>query len=133
MNKSEKLPSRRLGSSGIAVSAIGLGCMSFSGVYGASSDDDGVALIRDALDRGITFLDTSDAYGAGHNETLVGKAIKGRSQLMLAGCSRVQTVCAILPRLGVASVVETDGCAYDKSAVDVANRACDYGSHCWPS
>ena len=78
MNKSEKLPSRLLGSSGIAVSAIGLGCMSLSGVYGASSDDDGIALIRGALDRGITFLDTSDAYGAGHNETIVGKAIKGR-------------------------------------------------------
>jgi aryl-alcohol dehydrogenase-like predicted oxidoreductase len=78
MNKSEKLPSRGLGSSGIAVSAIGLGCMSLSGVYGASSDEDGIAFIRDALDRGIAFLDTSDAYGAGHNETLVGKAIKGR-------------------------------------------------------
>jgi aryl-alcohol dehydrogenase-like predicted oxidoreductase len=85
MNKSEKLPSRGLGSSGIAVSAIGLGCMSLSGVYGASSDEDGIALIRDALDRGIAFLDTSDAYGAGHNETLVGKAIKGRrSELVLA-------------------------------------------------
>jgi aryl-alcohol dehydrogenase-like predicted oxidoreductase len=78
MNKSEKLPNRMLGSSGIAASAIGLGCMSLSGVYGASSDDDGIALIRDALDRGVTFLDTSDAYGAGHNETVVGKAIKGR-------------------------------------------------------
>ena len=78
MSTSEKLPSRMLGASGIAVSAIGLGCMSLSGVYGASSDDDGVALIGDALDRGITLLDTSDAYGAGHNETIVGKAIKGR-------------------------------------------------------
>jgi aryl-alcohol dehydrogenase-like predicted oxidoreductase len=85
MNKTEKLPNRMLGSSGIAVSAIGLGCMSLSGVYGASSDDDGVALIRDALDRGITFLDTSDAYGAGHNETVVGKAIKGRrGEIVLA-------------------------------------------------
>ena len=85
MNTSEKLPSRMLGSSGIAVSAIGLGCMSLSGVYGASSDDDGIALIRDALDRGITFLDTSDAYGAGHNETIVGKAIKGRrGEIVLA-------------------------------------------------
>jgi aryl-alcohol dehydrogenase-like predicted oxidoreductase len=85
MSKSEKLPSRTLGSSGIAVSAIGLGCMSLSGVYGASSDDDGIALIRDALDRGITFLDTSDAYGAGHNETIVGKAIKGRrGEIVLA-------------------------------------------------
>jgi len=78
MNTIENLPGRILGSSGIAVSAIGLGCMSLSGVYGASSDDDGIALIRHALDRGVTFLDTSDAYGAGHNETIVGKAIKGR-------------------------------------------------------
>ena len=78
MNTIENLPDRILGSSGIAVSAIGLGCMSLSGVYGASSDDDGIALIRHALDRGVTFLDTSDAYGAGHNETIVGKAIKGR-------------------------------------------------------
>jgi aryl-alcohol dehydrogenase-like predicted oxidoreductase len=85
MNKSDKLPSRMLGSSGIAVSAIGLGCMSLSGVYGASSDDDGIALIGDALDRGITLLDTSDAYGAGHNETIVGKAIKGRrGEIVLA-------------------------------------------------
>jgi len=85
MNKMEKLPSRMLGSSGIAVSAIGFGCMSLSGVYGASSDDDAVALIHDALDRGITMLDSSDAYGAGHNETLVGKAIKGRrGELVLA-------------------------------------------------
>ena len=74
----QKLPTRKLGSSGIVTSAIGLGCMSLSGVYGASSDDDGIALIREALDRGVTMLDTSDAYGAGHNEELVGKAIKGR-------------------------------------------------------
>jgi aryl-alcohol dehydrogenase-like predicted oxidoreductase len=59
-------------------SAIGLGCMSLSGTYGASDDDDGIAVIREALDRGITLLDTSDAYGNGHNEELVGKAIKGR-------------------------------------------------------
>jgi len=85
MSKSENLPHRLLGASRISVSAIGLGCMSLSGVYGASGDDDGIALIRDALDRGITFLDTSDAYGAGHNETIVGKAIKGRrDELVLA-------------------------------------------------
>jgi aryl-alcohol dehydrogenase-like predicted oxidoreductase len=85
MNTVEKSARRSLGSSGIAVSAIGLGCMSLSGVYGASGDDDGVALIRHALDRGITFLDSSDAYGAGHNETIVGKAIKGRrAQVVLA-------------------------------------------------
>jgi aryl-alcohol dehydrogenase-like predicted oxidoreductase len=72
------LPQRSLGSSGIQTSAIGLGCMSLSGIYGKSGDDEGIALIREALDRGITMLDTSDAYGAGHNEELVGKAIKGR-------------------------------------------------------
>ena len=59
--------------------------MSLSGVYGASSDEDGIALIHEALDRGITLLDTSDMYGFGHNEELVGKAIKGRrSEVVLA-------------------------------------------------
>jgi len=72
------LPNRSLGSSGIATSAIGLGCMSLSGVYGTSNDEEGIGLIREALDLGITLLDTSDAYGSGHNEGLVGKAIKGR-------------------------------------------------------
>ena len=85
MTNKKVLATRRLGSSGIEVSAIGLGCMSLSGVYGASSDDEGIAIIRDALDRGITLLDTSDAYGVGHNEELVGKAIKGRrSEVVLA-------------------------------------------------
>jgi aryl-alcohol dehydrogenase-like predicted oxidoreductase len=79
------LPTRALGSSGMQSSAIGLGCMSLSGTYGASNDDDGLAVIREALDRGITLLDTSDAYGNGHNEELVGKAIKGRrSQVIVA-------------------------------------------------
>src|ERR1700730_4082990 len=85
MANDSSLPTRSLGSSGIQTSAIGLGCMSLSGVYGASNDEEGIALIREALDRGITLLDTSDAYGAGHNEELVGKAIKGRrSDVVLA-------------------------------------------------
>src|SRR5215467_8598591 len=74
----KSLPKRTLGSSGLDVSAIGLGCMSLSGTYGTSDDDQGIAVIREALDRGVTLLDTSDAYGNGHNEELVGKAIKGR-------------------------------------------------------
>jgi len=78
-------PKRWLGSSGVAVSAIGLGCMSLSGVYGASGDDAGIAVIHEALDRGLTLLDTSDAYGGGHNEELVGKAIRGRrAEVILA-------------------------------------------------
>src|ERR1700691_5591115 len=72
------LPKRRLGSSGLEVSEIGLGCMSLSGVYGDSPDDAGIAVIHAALEHGITLLDTSDMYGFGHNEELVGKAIKGR-------------------------------------------------------
>jgi aryl-alcohol dehydrogenase-like predicted oxidoreductase len=85
MTKGKSLPARSLGSSGISVSAIGLGCMSLSGTYGTSKDDEGIALIREALDQGITFLDTSDAYGKGHNEELVGKAIAGRrGELVLA-------------------------------------------------
>jgi aryl-alcohol dehydrogenase-like predicted oxidoreductase len=74
---------RRLGST--EVSAIGLGCMSLSNVYGASDDRKAIDLIRDALDLGVTQLDTSDAYGNGHNETLVGEAIAGRrSEVFLA-------------------------------------------------
>jgi aryl-alcohol dehydrogenase-like predicted oxidoreductase len=85
MSKAASLPARSLGSSGIKVSAIGLGCMSLSGVYGKAGDDESIALIHAALDAGITFLDSSDAYGAGHNEELIGKAIKGRrSELVLA-------------------------------------------------
>ncbi|MDB5804480.1 MAG: aldo/keto reductase [Betaproteobacteria bacterium] len=75
---SKNLPARRLGKGGPMVSAIGLGCMSLSGVYGQSSDENGVAVIQHALDAGVNFLDTSDMYGWGHNETVVGKALKGR-------------------------------------------------------
>src|SRR5215471_9396914 len=72
------LPKRKLGASGIEVSALGFGCMSLSGVYGPSEDDAGVELIRAAIDRGVTLIDTADMYGWGHNEQLVGRAIAGR-------------------------------------------------------
>ena len=72
------LPQRELGSSGIKVSAIGLGCMSLSGTYGTSDDAASVALIHEAFDRGVTMLDTSDLYGNGHNEQVIGKALAGR-------------------------------------------------------
>ena len=67
---------RNLGA--LRVPAIGLGCMSLSGVYGDAVDAESEALIRHAVDRGIGHLDTSDMYGWGHNETVVGRAIKGR-------------------------------------------------------
>jgi aryl-alcohol dehydrogenase-like predicted oxidoreductase len=76
---------RRLGKAGPMVSAIGLGCMSLSGVYGEADDAESVALIHHALDRGVNHLDSSDMYGWGHNETLLGRALKGRrDQVFLA-------------------------------------------------
>jgi aryl-alcohol dehydrogenase-like predicted oxidoreductase len=68
---------RNLGQ-GLAVSAIGLGCMGMSGTYGAAADDDSVRTIHRALELGIDFLDTADVYGDGHNERLVGRALEGR-------------------------------------------------------
>ncbi|MFI5014965.1 MAG: aldo/keto reductase [Hyphomicrobiales bacterium] len=79
------MPQRLLGSSGISVSALGLGCMSFSGVYGPSDDEAAHSVIHEALDRGVTFFDSSDMYGWGHNETLLGRALgPRRSQIALA-------------------------------------------------
>jgi aryl-alcohol dehydrogenase-like predicted oxidoreductase len=69
---------RQLGKSGIKVSALGLGLMSMSGVYGNANDDESIKVIHYALDQGINFLDSADMYGWGHNETLLGKALKGR-------------------------------------------------------
>lgn len=74
------MESRRLGRAGPTVSAVGLGCMPMSGTYGATADADGIATIRRALDLGINLLDTADAYGNGHNEELVGRAIRGRRE-----------------------------------------------------
>ena len=74
----QTLPQRELGKSGIKVSAVSLGCMSLSGTYGPSDDAVGIAVIHEALDRGVTMLDSSDLYGAGHNEQLIGKALAGR-------------------------------------------------------
>ena len=69
---------RKLGKSGPEVSAIGLGCMSLSGVYGASDEAAGIALIHRAIDLGIDHFDSSDMYGWGQNEELLGRAFKGR-------------------------------------------------------
>ncbi len=73
---------RKLGD-GLAVSELGLGCMSMTGVYGAAEERDeaqSIAVIHRALDMGMTFLDTAEVYGPFDNETLVGKALKGRRE-----------------------------------------------------
>ncbi len=69
---------RRLGRTGPEVSAIGLGCMSLSGVYGTSDDAAGIALIPRAIDLGVDHFDSSDMYGWGQNEELLGRALQGR-------------------------------------------------------
>ncbi|MGH2930400.1 MAG: aldo/keto reductase, partial [Solirubrobacteraceae bacterium] len=67
-----------LGATGPRVFPVALGCLGMSGVYGATSDDASAALIGNAIDRGITMIDTGDFYAHGHNELLVGRAIAGR-------------------------------------------------------
>jgi aryl-alcohol dehydrogenase-like predicted oxidoreductase len=69
---------RKLGRTGPEVSAIGLGCMAMSGMYGPADRAAGIATIHTALDGGITLLDTGDFYGMGHNELLIAEAVKGR-------------------------------------------------------
>ncbi len=69
---------RQLGRNGPSVSAVGLGCMPLSGTYGEADDTQSIALIHHAIDVGINHLDSSDMYGWGHNEDLVGAALKGR-------------------------------------------------------
>jgi aryl-alcohol dehydrogenase-like predicted oxidoreductase len=71
---------RRLGTNGPAVSAIGLGCMGMSGMYGPADRAESIATIHAALDAGIALLDTGDFYGMGHNEMLIGEAVKGMAR-----------------------------------------------------
>lgn len=74
---------RRLGD--LEVSAIGFGCMSLSGTYGAADDDESRRTLLGALDLGVTFFDTADIYGAGHNETLVGATLRAvRDDVVIA-------------------------------------------------
>ena len=72
------MQTRPLGSSGLDVSAIGLGCMGMSEFYGPSTEDASVAVLHHAIDLGVTFWDTADAYGSGHNERLIGGFVADR-------------------------------------------------------
>jgi aryl-alcohol dehydrogenase-like predicted oxidoreductase len=69
---------RRLGRNGPATSAMGLGCWGMSGPYGESDDAEALRTLDRALELGITFIDTADTYGSGHNETFLGRALRGR-------------------------------------------------------
>ncbi|UPK41119.1 aldo/keto reductase [Paenibacillus pabuli] len=76
---------RKLGGQGLEVSAIGFGCMGISMAYGPTTDEDGIKTIQKAFDVGINFFDTAEVYGAGHNEQVLGKAVKSfRDKVVLA-------------------------------------------------
>ena len=76
---------RRLGSQGLETSAIGLGCMGMSEFYGTADEGEAISTIHRALELGVNFLDTADAYGPFKNERLVGRAIKGRRNEVVLG------------------------------------------------
>lgn len=71
---------RSIGRSGLTVGALGLGCMGMSEFYGPTDEAQSLSTLAHALDRGVTLFDTADAYGFGHNEELLGRFIKGRSE-----------------------------------------------------
>jgi aryl-alcohol dehydrogenase-like predicted oxidoreductase len=80
-----RLNQRSLGKTNVKISAIGLGCMGMSEFYGSTNDEESIKVIHRALDLGLNFLDTADVYGRGHNEELVGRAIRDRrNQVVLA-------------------------------------------------
>ncbi|MFJ5801157.1 aldo/keto reductase [Streptomyces decoyicus] len=108
------IPTRHLGE--LVVSAQGLGCMGMSHGYGESDDAQSVATINRALDLGVSLLDTSDFYGAGHNEELIGRAIAGRrDEVVLA------TKFGFANRLGQPTAIRGDA-AYVREACDASLR-----------
>jgi aryl-alcohol dehydrogenase-like predicted oxidoreductase len=82
---------RKLGGSSLSVFPIGLGCMSLSGAYGKGDDAESIKVIHHAIDSGVNFLDSSDMYGWGHNETLLGKALAGRRDKVVLATKFGQT------------------------------------------
>ncbi|WP_058043711.1 aldo/keto reductase [Streptomyces roseifaciens] len=108
------IPTRHLGE--LAVSAQGLGCMGMSHGYGAADDAQSIATLHHALDLGVTFWDTSDFYGAGHNEELIGRAVAGRrDEVVLA------TKFGFANRLGEPTLVRGDA-AYVRQACEASLR-----------
>jgi aryl-alcohol dehydrogenase-like predicted oxidoreductase len=107
------MDTRTLGKEGLQVSEIGLGCMSMTGGYGTPDADEALATIRRALELGVNFLDTADAYGNGANEELVGRAIRGhREDVVLA------------TKFGFV-VIDTQRCSTLRGDAEYVRQACD--------
>jgi aryl-alcohol dehydrogenase-like predicted oxidoreductase len=111
------MQSRELGQSGLKVSALGLGCMGMSMAYGESDEAQSIETIHHAIDHGVTFLDTAELYGNGHNEALLGRALKGRrDKVILASKFGL--------RLGEKGMQPVNGTpAYVKAACDASLKA----------
>src|SRR5580658_7237399 len=91
MSDNAKRERRRIGRNGPEVLAIGLGCMSLSGTYGPSDDKAAEALLQRAVELGVDHFDSSDMYGWGHNEELLGRALKGRRDKIVIATKFGQT------------------------------------------
>ncbi|MEU8876189.1 aldo/keto reductase [Streptomyces javensis] len=109
-----ELPTRRLGA--LTVAAQGLGCMGMSHGYGVSDDAQSIATLHRALDLGVTLLDTSDFYGAGHNEELLGRALAGRRERAV-----LATKFGFANQLGEPTAIRGDA-AYVRQACDASLR-----------
>src|SRR5690348_1063960 len=96
------MKTRTLGKNGPAVSAFGLGAMGMSGMYGPADRAESIATIHAALDAGITLIDTGDFYGMGHNEMLIGEALKACRAIASSSASN-SARCAIRPVAGSAT------------------------------
>jgi aryl-alcohol dehydrogenase-like predicted oxidoreductase len=95
---------RTLGTRGLEVSAIGLGCMGMSQSYGAGDDEESIRTLNRALDLGVTLLDTADAYGRGANETLVGRVVRERRKDVV-----LATKFGLMPPPGGGTATDVDG------------------------
>ena len=109
---------RQLGTNGPQVSAIGLGCMGMSFAYGERDDEHSAQTLNRALDIGVTFLDTADVYGVGHNEELIGRAVGARrGEIFLA------TKFGLRSRAGAATSNSRD--TYIDNSPEYVRHACD--------
>ncbi|WP_031070265.1 aldo/keto reductase [Streptomyces sp. NRRL S-118] len=113
---SRTLPSRPLGTTGPRVSALGLGCMGMSALYGETDRTESIATLHAALDAGVTLLDTGDFYGMGHNELLINEALRTAGP-----AARERAVLSV--KFGALRTVEGGFTGYDGRPAAVKNFA----------